>query len=381
MGYDVIAANISANLRRIRGAKGLSQDRVAEAAGLSRGAYRSIEGGAVQPRVRNLESIAEALRVSVRDLVEPSTTLRDVRFRSHKKLRTRAQILTDAGRWLSDYNGLEALLHARRPFGLRGVAARVPAGAGRGVAVARAVRGALGLTAAEPIRDVCGLLDAAGVKVFPMVVASEGFYGLSVGLAAGGPAVVVNTWERLSVERWIFTAAHELGHLVLHLDDYGQDREDEDDAHEREADAFAAELLMPDAAFEGAWRESYGRSLVDRVIKVKRIFRVSYRTVLGRLAPTFAGNIWGRFRTDYRRATGQRLAKDDEPVARPSGATPEALRGREPDHLSASDFREDRLAGLVRRAVEVGEISLGRGGEILGLSLREMRARAAAWVG
>jgi hypothetical protein len=31
----------------------------------------------------------------------------------------------------------------------------------------------------------------------------------------GGPAVVVNVWGRLSVERWIFTAAHELGHLMI----------------------------------------------------------------------------------------------------------------------------------------------------------------------
>jgi len=34
-------------------------------------------------------------------------------------------------------------------------------------------------------------------------------------------------WERLSVERWIFTAAHELGHLLLHLDAYDVSKTDD----------------------------------------------------------------------------------------------------------------------------------------------------------
>jgi transcriptional regulator with XRE-family HTH domain len=382
MNSEVIAAN----LLRLRGAKGLSQDRVAELAGLSRSAYRNIESGAVEPRVRNLEAIAGALGASMRELLEPVAILRNVRFRSQKKLRTRAQILSNAGRWLCDYDGLEEVLQSRRPFRLQGVAASIPAGTDRAVAAARATRAALGLRDDEPLRDICGLLDSAGVKVLPMVVASDGFFGLSVGPSDGGPAVVVNTWERISVERWIFTAAHELGHLILHLDDY-DDAEAEDPEHERDADAFAAEFLMPDAVFRREWADTYGLPLVDRVIKVKRIFRVSYRTVLSRLAPAYKGwgNIWIRFQTDYKRVSGQSLAKTDEPdgVAGSAfgSAAPEALRGREPDHLSAGDFREDRLAGLVRRAVEAGEISLGRGGEILGLPLRDMRALSASWVG
>jgi Zn-dependent peptidase ImmA (M78 family)/transcriptional regulator with XRE-family HTH domain len=384
MNNDVIMAN----LKRLRGAKGISQDRVAETAGLSRSAYRNIESGKSQPRVRNLEAIAGALQVSVRELLEPVAELTNVRFRSYKKLRTRSQILTDVGRWLADHNGLEEVLESRRPFRLQGVAAKAGEGGDRAVLVARAARAALGLTEYEPVRDMCGLLDSAGVKVFPLAVASDGFFGLSIGPSNGGPAVVVNTWERISVERWIFSAAHELGHLLLHLDDYGQDAQEEDDAHEREADAFAAEFLMPDSVFRREWAETYGLPLVDRVIKVKRIFRVSYRTVLYRLASEYKGwapNIWVHFQADYKRATGQLLSKTDEPAALGDRefmtAAPEVHRGREPDHLSAGDFREDRLAGLVRRATEAGEISLGRAAEILGLSLKDMRALSASWVG
>lgn len=379
---------ISANLKRIRAAKRVSQDHVAKAAGLASSAYRSIENGQASPRVRNLEAIAAALQVPVRQLLEPAIELTNVRFRSAKKLRTRSQILTEVGRWLADYNQLEELLGSPTPFRLHDVAAQAWQGEDRAVAAARAARAALGLTPSEPIRDICGLLDAAGAKVCPLPIASDGFFGLSVGPANGGPAVVVNTWERISVERWIFTAAHELGHLLLHLHDYGTNQEDEDDTHEREADAFAAEFLMPEEVFWREWGETYGLPLVDRVIKVKRIFRVSYRTVLHRLAPRYQGwapNIWVQFAFDYKAATGLSLAGRAEPDALSDTAfltaAPELLRGREPDHLSTGDFREDRLAMLVRRAIEAGEISLGRGAEILGMSLQEMRTLSASWVG
>lgn len=102
------------------------------------------------------------------------------------------------------------------------------------------VRGAIDLGEDEPIRDICGLLEARGIKVRGVPVASPHFFGLSVAPSDGGPAIVVNTWDRISVERWIFTAAHELGHLVLHLADYDVGKTDESEEHEVEANAFAS---------------------------------------------------------------------------------------------------------------------------------------------
>lgn len=48
------------------------------------------------------------------------------------------------------------------------------------------------------------------------------------------------------MERWIFKAAHELGHLLLHPPDYEQDVSEPSRDAEREADAFASEFLMPE---------------------------------------------------------------------------------------------------------------------------------------
>ena len=373
------------NLKKIREEQQLSQEQVAERSGLSRGAYRNIEGGQAQPRMRNLEAIARALSVPVGELFEPTLTLTQVRFRSHKRLRTRGQILTRAARWLSDYHELEVLLGRQRPFKLKGVIAQL-SGEDRAITAAQLTRAALGLTAHEPIRDICGLLDAAGVKVLSLPIASDAFFGLSIGMADQGPAVVVNTWERLSVESWIFSAAHELGHLLLHLADYDHAQDEVELKHEREADRFASELLMPDAVFQQAWAESAGLPLVPRVIKLKRMFRVSYQTVLRRLAPSYQGNaddIWAHFYTDYHQRTGRTLSRADEPVTPEHQlivSMPDALRSQEPDHLSSSDFHEDRLSGLVRSALESGEISFGRGAEILGISLKALRTLSSSWI-
>ncbi len=331
------------------------------------------------PRSETLEALARALSVGVQELVRPVPTLHRVRFRSDKKMKRREQILTQVGRWLSDFNQLEELLGSRSQCRL----GKIQGDCGE---VAAKARERLGLGPREPIRDICGLLEAGDVKVYPIRMATDAFFGLSVGRADGGPAVVVNTWNRISVERWIFSAVHELGHLVLHLDAYDVDRSDEEDGQEREANRFAAAFLMPEAAFRSEWEESCGLHFVDRVLKVKRIFRVSYSTLLYRLGEIGLGDddLWRRFHSEYARRTGKRLLKTDEPDALPPAAFragyPEPAAGAEPDRLSASDFSEDRLFLLVRKAVEGAQITLARGAEVLGLSLMEMRGLAASWV-
>ena len=50
------------------------------------------------------------------------------------------------------------------------------------------------------VRDIRGLLEAGGVKILLLDTKRDSFFGLSIGQADGGPAVVVNTWDRISVE-------------------------------------------------------------------------------------------------------------------------------------------------------------------------------------
>lgn len=297
-------------------------------------------------------------------------------------MNTREQILVEVGRRLRDFNELEEILSDRIEPRLVPINSSLPPADAAG-----STRELFHLSPGEPVRDICGLLEANGIKVLPLRVASDAFFGLSVAAADGGPAVAVNVWERISVERWIFTAAHELAHLVLHLEDYDVVEKEEEKRQEREANLFASHFLMPQAVFAKEWEETRGMALFDRVLKVKRMFRVSYRTVLYRLSETgaYGSEIWRRFQSEAKRRTGRTLLKDDEPEALAVDAFrasfPEPSRAAEPEDLSPADFMEDRLFQLVRRAVEGDEITLARGAEVLGLPLEEMRQLSASWMG
>src|SRR3972149_6830939 len=171
---------ISLNLRRLRNAKAISQEELAERAALSRSAYRKIEGGQAQPRVNTLRAIAVALGVRTHDLVAPVRELKAVRFRSQKRLKSRGQILAESGRWLSDFNEIEKLLEEKLKSGLVGFSFSGKPSMELVAQAARKTRERFGIDPDEPIRDICGLLEAHGVKIGRGPVASSDFFGLLI---------------------------------------------------------------------------------------------------------------------------------------------------------------------------------------------------------
>ena len=302
--------------------------------------------------------------------------LHTVRFRARKRVREREQLLAEVSNWLDDYNFLEELLEDSPPFQLRGLRPRQQLSP---QAVAEKTRKYLKLDD-QPIHDICGILERCGIKVFRVPRATDAFFGLSVKEDDGGPAIVINTWERISVERWIFSAAHELGHLLLHPGAYDHRQEEEPEEEEKQADEFASFFLMPHDSFEREWQDSRGHPLYERVIKIKRIFHVSYKTVLIRLVQMGESprDVFRTFQVQHRRRFGQTLKKVDEPQPLTENKFNEK-RGLEPDRLSDTDCLDDRLRSLVRQAVESDEISLSRGAEILRIPLMDMRQLAAEW--
>ncbi|HID74630.1 MAG TPA: ImmA/IrrE family metallo-endopeptidase [Planctomycetaceae bacterium] len=372
---------IAGNLRRLRAIRRMTQQKVADAAGISRIAYRDIENGkTADPRVTTLQKIADALQVGLQDLLAEAPRLTRVRFRAANRLSARQraardQLLVHIAFWLQDFNDLEDILGQRRPYAFAESLDRLRAcrAGGDGAQQAAAMARELLQLGEEPIRDMPGLLESAGVKVRTLASDIKKFFGLSVAEHDGGPAVIVNVREDITVERRIFTAAHELGHLLLHPDAYDVDRVEENQDEEREADRFAGYFLMPDPAFEKEWDKAYGQPIVLRVLHVKRIFRVSYKTVLRRLVDRgdVGDHIWRWFAAEYRRQYGQSLGYKVEPLP--------LAESIEPSPLADPDFIEDRLHSLVRRAIDQGAISLSRGAEILGLSIEAMRERAASW--
>ena len=103
---------------------------------------------------------------------------------------------------------------------------------------ARAVRAAW-MVAPGPVPHMVRLLESRGLIVAFLDFSGSGRID-AFSTAAGGRPIIVLTTDRGTMLRTRFTAAHELGHLVLHADVIPGDV-----AHERQADAFAAEFMMP----------------------------------------------------------------------------------------------------------------------------------------
>ncbi|MGG3561973.1 XRE family transcriptional regulator [Neobacillus rhizosphaerae] len=373
---------ISANLRRIRESNGLNQTQAASLSNLSRIAYRNIENGDSTPKISTLQSIATGFGIQLQELFAPVKRLEKVRFRALKKMNNRDHIITEVARWLEDYKQLEEILDINESFKFEHLVkqlAKMKPGTERAIYAANQARMFLDLQETEPIRDIAGLLEDNGIKVYQISMATEGFFGLSVGKEEGGPAVVVNVWDRISVERWIFSAIHELGHLLLHFNDLDLEKIDEDPVEENEANTFASYFQMPIEAFNREWKETAGLDFVDRVLKVKRIFQVSYKTVLYRLSERFGKRVWGQFQSAYRSRSGKTLSMKEEPEALDSSSFSEVLRAQEPDSLSSSAFIEDRLSRLVHEAYKKDLISKSRAAEILRIDIDSIQKRIDQW--
>lgn len=369
---------LARNLTSLRHGRGWSQEEIAQKAGISRVWYANLEGGRAEPKSETVYALAEAFEVQIEELLQEQPQLSRVRFRSSAQLKSREQVLAHVGRWLKGYRDIEGLLNDVRKDALP--KRTYKSGIEEAKRAAHDIRVALHIPEGAAIRNIGGLLEERiGIRLLLTPVATEGFFGLSISKDDGGPAIVVNNWERISVERWIFSAAHELGHLVLHLNAYDVEKLDEEQAQEDEANTFAAYFLMPDDQFQKEWQNSKGLPLVDRVLHLKRIFKVSYQTVLMRLKDDVE-DVWKRFLTEHKRRTGRSLPRTEEPQALKRAAFCTVLAAEEPQHLVESDLMETRLKSMVRRGLEENLISLSRAAEILSIDLLRMRELANMWV-
>jgi Zn-dependent peptidase ImmA (M78 family)/transcriptional regulator with XRE-family HTH domain len=371
-------SDLSINLTRLRKMRGLTQEQAAEATGISRVAYRSIEKGEAEPRRGTLDKLAEALKVSVFDLMAPVPELKSLRFRATKKMTAREtaefeQLAYGVATWLQDFNELEEILEKRSGYLFERFEREADP-----VQTAAKARKFLGLDGdCDCVPDICDLLEGCGIKICFRTSVLKQFFGLSVGVADEGPVIAVNNEGSIPVERQIFSVAHELGHLLMHCDTYtdGVKVEPKNADTEREADLFASYFLMPDDRFNKIWEEYRGLHWVDRILHVKRHFKVSYKTVIRRLIDTNRADpkkVYFMFNGAFSKRYGKKLGSKEEP------GVPFRLKD-EPRHLDPLDMVEDRLSGLLRDALEAEEISVSRAAEIMDMPLSEMREFVQSW--
>jgi len=377
---------LSVNLTRLRNIMGLNQAEIAKQIGISRVAYSSIESGKSEPRINTLIKIANVFGVSIQDLLTPIARLKSLRFRTKKQLpqkekNKREQIIIDFASWLQDYNELEDLLKINKKNIIDNIPRLNPK------ETAEKVRDLFKLNDKEPIFNIFSILTAkADVKIYLKNAQTKTFFGFSVNGNDGGPAIFINTYESISLERQIFTAAHEFGHLLMHKKSYKNNREIEDEKdkkEEKEANAFAGYFLMPYDAFISEWNNNSGLHWFDNILITKRHFRVSYGTIIRRLNDMKIVNdpsyLWRQFNIEYEKRYGKKLINHFEPEALKSLIDPSGEDGPEPEKLDKIDFIEDNLIYLVKQAFEEELISFNRASEILRKNNEEMRELLNSW--
>jgi Zn-dependent peptidase ImmA (M78 family)/DNA-binding XRE family transcriptional regulator len=267
-----------------RGARGLTQEEVARASGVTQALISRFENGFDVPSEDVLLSLSKALRFPRAFFFEESKTLGLPQYHYRKRAKLGARTLQK----------IEAETNIRRmhvqkltrsfEIGHRvatpvidlDLAQLTPQQA------AQQLRGYWTIPRG-PIDDLTGIVENAGIVIIPIDFGTHLLDALSFRIPGVQPLVFMNS--NVPGDRYRFTLAHELAHLILHNSPMS------DDKMEEEADRFAAEFLMPAleirpylkspslgtlGRIKGLWRVSI-KALIFNAFQLKLITPSQYR--------------------------------------------------------------------------------------------------------
>lgn len=372
--------NVAQNLIKLRVAKKFTQEALAEKAGISLLAYRNMESGKSEPSINSLTKIAEVYQIDIGEFFQKyQSQILKVRFRAleKKNIRKREEIIYEVDAWLKKYNKLISDLNLTDEYKYK--LKYLETETTNPIQMAKIAREAFGLQTQETVKDICNLIEfRAGIKILAKQFNSDSFFGLSLEDINQGKVIVVNTWDRISVERRIFSIAHELGHILLHFNSVQNNLTSEDKTEEKEANQFASHFLMPQEDFIKVWNSSANNDFVERVIRVKQIFRVSYQVVLYRLSEYVKENdinfdVWKFFNISYMRKYKVKIDRTKELNSVLD------TNSRELRALSNQFYASGRLAELVKKAVDKNIINLDTAADILNISVKDVENFKRIW--
>jgi Zn-dependent peptidase ImmA (M78 family)/transcriptional regulator with XRE-family HTH domain len=350
---------ISENIFRLRISHGLTQEEVSEEIEITRANYIKLEKGESTPRSSTLQKISRLYKVKPEDLMQQVEKPNGIRFRiksinNRKKQTQREQIIQLFSIYLSDYREILELLNSKTEYLLSDEKFNNPKDA------ALKVRKKLGLREEEPILDICEVLEKIGIHLIFIESSLDEFFGLSKKSDHSNATIGINNHSKISVERKIFTIAHELGHILLHSSSFQSEEKEEIEKEEKEADEFASYFLLPDKGFWNEWHKRKGLPFVDKIIQIKRIYKISYRTVLYRLEETksIPYKPFAIFNKNYKK----KFSKHEEP-----------------EGLTTYDFSEEKFPSLIKEAFLQEKISFSRTAELLKISNHQMRELSNFW--
>jgi Zn-dependent peptidase ImmA (M78 family)/transcriptional regulator with XRE-family HTH domain len=353
---------IAANLIRYRKSLGLSQEQLAEQAGVTRQSINNYENAKTLPDSKILSALANALGITLDDLLRSlGVGLPNFRFRAHVSFDKNAQFAAQVLRMLQTYNALEQAVGLPSYTPESTPCHQVEGNEKHIQTIAALFRHRLGLGDA-PIANLFQSVEEIGLKVLRSSVPIKGFFGLSACSDIEGAFVLVNT-HNITIERQLFTLAHEIGHLIFHRVEYQdtlieEGTKEEEKAREKVADYFASHLLVPQAEFERMY------ALTQDIVKLKRHFRVSYLVILNRLAEMKIID----FAKEKAKICAIYKKQHDGASLQNSMELPPAL--------PAVDYPEnERYEFLIWQSLKLGKISEMKAAELLNLTVENLRVR------
>ena len=369
---------IAMQVRRLRVSKKWTQQQLATTAGVSRPTISALEApdSSTMPSMRTLAAVAGAFGVDVADLMRDIELPTHVRFRALTTFKSREQVLADAMKAYENYRTLERAVgkNLQGKFNLEQVRQELQQKSGdqKPLQAAQLLRGEryLGLPNTVPLPRIVEVIEQFGVRIISMPYNTDAF-GLSFVSSEGFPVIVINVSERITIERRIFSAAHELGHLLLHNE--FEDTLDvlENEKEEHEANRFAAELLMPQAGFEQVQQVYSASTLLEQVLEIKRRFIVSYQAVIFRLSKSkeHYKELLDQFHMEYEFKFGTSLSGIEE-CKFPAGwekydvrLVPVSQTSQEPENIGAGApraeafFPQGRALQLLFEGIRAGKLS------------------------
>ena len=124
-----------------------------------------------------------------------------------------------------------------------------------------------------PISNLTKYIENAGIIIIECDFQTNYIDGTTLFTVDAPPIIYIN--KNLTPDRYRFTLAHELGHLVMH--------EHHNEQMEEEADSFASELLLPKEQFAPYAMRIADTINLPAISKLKSFWKVSMAAIIERM--------------------------------------------------------------------------------------------------
>ncbi len=185
-----------------------------------------------------------------------------------------------------------------------------------------------------PIDNLTQLVESKGIIVVKIEFPSEQFDGFSLWMGNGQFVIFIN--KKTPGDRYRFTLAHELGHIIMHrIPTLEMDSE---------ADRFAAELLMP--------KEDILYDL--RILKLERLLFLKKRWKVSMQAIIYRAKELGTINDRYYRYLFTMIGKLGYRTSEPGGFEPERTRALDEMisfHIQELGYSINELAELLKMRI------------------------------